>query len=106
MVNIIIVFLKVVLYNPHLRRNVLSGVEREKLGINFADKNGKVFVYYKHDNELFYALRKNDLYFLRSSKYVTKWKGNNKSVKFSANQMEKVNVNELWHERFCHINSE
>ncbi|GBM31676.1 Retrovirus-related Pol polyprotein from transposon TNT 1-94 [Araneus ventricosus] len=32
-------------------------------------------------------------------------KGKNDSVNLSANQVEKVNISDLWHERFCHINN-
>ena len=83
--------LKDVLYNPKLRRNLLSGSRLAKFGISFTGSKGKVNVYDKDKNFLFYALRKNDLYFLKPSKYVTNCKGNDNSVNVSANQVEKVN---------------
>ncbi|GBM92498.1 Retrovirus-related Pol polyprotein from transposon TNT 1-94 [Araneus ventricosus] len=100
------IILKDVLYNPNLRRNLLSGGKLERLGINFVGSKGKIHVYDKNWNELFYALRKNNLYFLKPSKYITMSKVKNESVNLSANQVEKVNTSDLWHERFCHINND
>ncbi|GBM24402.1 Retrovirus-related Pol polyprotein from transposon TNT 1-94 [Araneus ventricosus] len=100
------IILKDVLYNPNLHRNLLSGGKLERLGINFVGSKGKIQLYDKKWNELFYALRKNYLYFLKPSKYITKSKGNSDSVNLSVNQIEKVNTSELWHERFCHINND
>ena len=64
---------KIVLNNPKLRRNLLSGYKLEKFGISFSGSEGKVNVYGKNMNFLFYAIRKNDLYFFKPSKYVTDW---------------------------------
>ncbi|GBM89808.1 Retrovirus-related Pol polyprotein from transposon TNT 1-94, partial [Araneus ventricosus] len=100
------IILKDVLYNPNLRRNLLSGGKLERLGINFVGSKGKIHVYDKNWNELFYALRKSDLYFLKPSKYITMSKVKNESVNLLANQVEKVNTSDLWHERFCHINND
>ncbi|GBN65093.1 Retrovirus-related Pol polyprotein from transposon TNT 1-94 [Araneus ventricosus] len=100
------IILKDVLYNPNLRRNLLSGSKLEILSINFVGSKGKIHVYDKNWNELFYALRKNDLYFLKPSKYVTMSKVKDESVNLSANQVEKVNTSDLWHEPFCHINND
>ncbi|GBM69970.1 hypothetical protein AVEN_149000-1 [Araneus ventricosus] len=100
------IILKDVLYNPNLNRNLLSGGKLERLGINFVGSKGKIHVYDKSWNELFYALRKNYLYFLKPSKYITMSKVKNESVNLSANQVEKVNTSDLWHERFCHINND
>ena len=94
------------MYNPKLRRNLLSGSRLEKFRICYSGSKGKVNVHEKNKNFLFYAIRKNDLYFFKPSKYVTNCKGNDNSVNASANQVEKVNVNELWHQRLCHINNE
>ena len=98
------IILKDVLYNPKLRRNLLSGVKLEKLGVNFVGSRGKVLVYDKNWYQLFFAKRYNDLYFLKPSKY--KCRRNDSLVNVTANQAEKSNINELWHERFCHVNSE
>lgn len=84
----------------------MSTVKLEKLGIIFESTKDKVFVYDKNINELIYALMENGLYFLKPSKYVTKCKGNENFVNFSPNQIEKIDVHELWHERFRYINSE
>ncbi len=96
------IVLKDVLYNPKLRRNLLSGCKLERLGLNFVGSKGKVFVYDKDWNELFYAYRKNELYFVKPTKY--KCKRNNSTV--AANQVDKCNNNEVWHERFCHVNND
>lgn len=69
-------------------------------------KNWGLIVNDKNGIELLYALSKNDLYFLKTSNYVTKCEVHNNSVNFSGNQIVKVDVNELCHEKFCQINSE
>ncbi|GBM40679.1 Retrovirus-related Pol polyprotein from transposon TNT 1-94 [Araneus ventricosus] len=100
------IILKDVLYNPNLHRNLLSGGKLERLGINFVGSKSKIHVYDKNWNELFHALRKNYMYFLKPSKYITMSKGKNDCVNLSANQVEKVNISDLWHERCCHINND
>ncbi|GFV43657.1 retrovirus-related Pol polyprotein from transposon TNT 1-94 [Trichonephila clavipes] len=74
------IILKDLLYNPKLSRNLLSGVKLEKQGVKFK------------------------LVFFKTSKY--KCIGNSRSVNVIANQVEKHDINELWHLRLCHVNNE
>lgn len=92
-----------VLYNPNLRRNLLSGARLEKMGANFVGNKGKVLIYDKDWNKLIVAVRKNGLYFVKPVKYLTK----TEVLVESAHQVsEKPNLCELWHFRFCHINND
>lgn len=101
-----LITLKDVLYNPNLRRNLLSGTKLERLGVSFSGNKGRVIVYDKNKNFLFYATRKNDLYFLKPTDYVTASSVKDSSANVSANQVERTDTSKLWHERFCHVNNE
>lgn len=78
------------MYNPNLHRNLLSGSKLEKLGVNFVGSKGRLIVYDKEWNFLFYAARKNDLYFLKPFSYKNKCEGESNSADISSNQTEKV----------------
>ncbi|GBM31133.1 hypothetical protein AVEN_58928-1 [Araneus ventricosus] len=60
-----------VLYNPKLRRNLLSGCRLEKKGAHFVGSKGKIQVYNKDWNKLFLAVRRENLYFFKPTKYIT-----------------------------------
>lgn len=84
------------MYNPNLHINLLSG-KLEKLSVNSVGSKGRLIVYDKEWNFLFYAARKNDLYFLKPFSYKTKCEIESISADIPANQTEKVNLNELRH---------
>lgn len=52
------IVLKNVLYNPNLRRNLLPGSKLENFGVNFIGSRGKLIVYDKECNFLYYTVRK------------------------------------------------
>ncbi|GBM31152.1 hypothetical protein AVEN_58943-1 [Araneus ventricosus] len=56
-----------VLYNPKLRRNLLSGCRLEKKGAHFVGSKGKIHVYNKDWNKLFFSVRRENLYFFLRS---------------------------------------
>lgn len=90
-----------VLYNPNLRRNLLSGARLEKAGANFVGSKGKIWVYNSNWQKLFFARRIGGLYHLKPWKYET----DKKNIENVYNiKSEGLDSSTLWHRRFCHIN--
>ncbi|GBN96026.1 Retrovirus-related Pol polyprotein from transposon TNT 1-94 [Araneus ventricosus] len=94
-----------VLYNPKLRRNLLSGSRLEKKGAHFVGSKGKIHVYNKDWNKLFLALRRENLYFFKPTKYITPKPKEINSVSNITSKTKSESM-KIWHERFCHINNE
>lgn len=95
-----------VLYNPNLRRNLISGSKMEQRGSHLIGSNGKFWVYDEKWNKLFFAKRRDNLYFLKPTKYLkepAEFKESSNTISnvaFNTNAQDNV----LWHNRFCHIN--
>ncbi|GBM38318.1 Retrovirus-related Pol polyprotein from transposon TNT 1-94 [Araneus ventricosus] len=94
-----------VLYNPKLRRNLLSGSRLEKKGAHFVGSKGKIHVYNKDWNKLFLAVRRENLYFFKPTKYITPMPKDINSVSNITSKTKSESM-KIWHERFCHINNE
>ncbi|GBM86554.1 Retrovirus-related Pol polyprotein from transposon TNT 1-94 [Araneus ventricosus] len=94
-----------VLYNPKLRRNLLSGSRLEKKGAHFVGSKGKIHVYNKDWNKLFLAVRRENLYFFKPTKYITSKPKEINSVSNITSKTKRESM-KIWHERFCHINNE
>ncbi|GBM50230.1 hypothetical protein AVEN_134796-1 [Araneus ventricosus] len=94
-----------VLYNPKLRRNLLSGSRLEKKGAHFVGSKGKIHIYNKDWNKLFLAVRHENLYFFKPTKYIApKTKEMNSVSNITSKTKSEPMI--IWHERFCHINNE
>lgn len=97
-----------VLYSPQLRQNLISGSVIDKAGHSYTCNNNVLTVYHKTGRKLFYARRHEGLYYVKP-RYP-------KSITSKLSKVPKVNVNlsnsvsvvkdvNIWHRRFCHINS-
>ncbi|GBN46900.1 Copia protein [Araneus ventricosus] len=94
-----------VLYNPKLRRNLLSGSRLEKKGAHFVGSKGKIHVYNKEWNKLFLAVRHENLYFFKPTNYITPKPKEINSVSNITSKTKSESM-KIWHERFCPINNE
>lgn len=93
------VILNNVMYSPRLRRNLISGSLIEEKGGSFTGKGGKIVIHAKDGRKIFHAVRENGLYFVYP-KYPKKTVLSNvESFVTFKNDLE------LWHRRFCHINT-
>lgn len=96
-----IVILNNVLYSPKIRRNLIAGSLVEKAGSSFWGKDGKIHVYGDDDREIFTATRKNGLYYCYP-RYTSKKIKNKPSSLATMSETDP----RIWHQRFCHINSQ
>lgn len=92
-----------VLYNPEIRRNLLSISRLEAAGAHFVGSKGKIKVFSNDWEELFYATRRNGLYYLKPYRYKTP-KAEDSSYNVGTSKKSKVDDATLWHRRYCHIN--
>jgi hypothetical protein len=93
------VILNNVMYSPRLRRNLISGSLIEEKGGSFTGKGGKIIIHAKDGRKTFHASRKNGLYYVYP-KYPKKT-----VLPEVENFIILNNDLELWHRRFCHINT-
>ncbi|KFM74814.1 Copia protein, partial [Stegodyphus mimosarum] len=91
-----------VLYNPNLRRNLLSGARLEKAGAHFVVSNGKMWIYFNNWDKLCYAKRYDGLYHVKPFRYATDKKEAGYGTE--TRKLNKVDDATLWHRRFCHVN--
>ncbi|GFV96059.1 retrovirus-related Pol polyprotein from transposon TNT 1-94 [Trichonephila clavipes] len=94
-----------VLFNPKLRRNLLSGSRLESKGAHFVGTEGKINVFNKDWIKLFSATRHENLYFFKPDHYIIP---KSKEISFFSDVTAK-NKNgsiEIWHQRFCHVNND
>ncbi|GBM42682.1 Retrovirus-related Pol polyprotein from transposon RE1 [Araneus ventricosus] len=94
-----------VLYNPKLRRNFLSGSRLEKKVAHFVGSKGKIHVHNKDWNQLFLAVRRENFYFLKPTKYITTKPKEVNSVSNITSKPKSESM-KISHERFCYINNE
>ncbi|GFW82270.1 retrovirus-related Pol polyprotein from transposon TNT 1-94 [Trichonephila clavipes] len=94
-----------VLFNPKLRRNLLSGSRLESKGAHFVGTKGKINVFNKDWIKLFSATRHENLYFFKPDHYVTP---KSKEISFFSDVTAKTKNGsiEIWHQRFCHVNND
>ncbi|GFU46234.1 retrovirus-related Pol polyprotein from transposon TNT 1-94 [Trichonephila clavipes] len=93
-----------VLFNPKLRRNLLSGSRLESKGAHFVGTKGKINVFNKDWIKLFSATRHENLYFFKPDHYIIP---KSKEISFFSNVTAKTKNGsiEIWHQRFCHVNN-
>ncbi|GFX20746.1 retrovirus-related Pol polyprotein from transposon TNT 1-94 [Trichonephila clavipes] len=94
-----------VLFNPKLRRNLLSGSRLESKGAHFVGTKGKINVFNKDWIKLFSATRHENLYFFKLDHYIIP---KSKEISFFSNVTAKTKNGsiEIWHQRFCHVNND
>ncbi|GFU13274.1 copia protein [Trichonephila clavipes] len=94
-----------VLFNPKLRRNLLSGSRLESKGAHFVGTEGKINVFNKDWIKLFSATRHENLYFFKPDHYIIP---KSKEINFFSNVTAKTKNGsiEIWHQRFCHVNND
>ncbi|GFV64974.1 retrovirus-related Pol polyprotein from transposon TNT 1-94 [Trichonephila clavipes] len=92
-----------VLFNPKLRRNLLSGSRLESKGAHFI--KGKINVFNKDWIKLFSATRHENLYFFKPDHYIIP---KSKKISFFSDVTAKTKNGsiEIWHQRFCHVNND
>ncbi|GFV01207.1 retrovirus-related Pol polyprotein from transposon TNT 1-94 [Trichonephila clavipes] len=93
-----------VLFNPKLRRNLLSGSRLESKGAHFVGTEGKINVFNKDWIKLFSATRHENLYFL--SRIIILYQRVKKLVFSDVTAKTKNGSIEIWHQRFCHVNND
>ncbi|GFV20975.1 gag_pre-integrs domain-containing protein [Trichonephila clavipes] len=93
-----------VLFNPKLRRNLLSGSRLESKGAHFVGTKGKINVFNKDWIKLFSATRHENLYFL--SRIIILYQRVKKLVFSDVTAKTKFGSIEIWHQRFCHVNND
>ncbi|GFX24399.1 retrovirus-related Pol polyprotein from transposon TNT 1-94 [Trichonephila clavipes] len=93
-----------VLFNPKLRRNLLSGSRLESKGAHFVGTKGKINVFNKDWIKLFSATRHENLYFL--SRIIILYQRVKKLVFSDVTAKTKNGSIEIWHQRFCHVNND
>ncbi|GFV60086.1 retrovirus-related Pol polyprotein from transposon TNT 1-94 [Trichonephila clavipes] len=93
-----------VLFNPKLRRNLLSGSRLESKGAHFVGTKGKINVFNKNWIKLFSATRHEHLYFL--SRIIILYQRVKKLVFSDVTAKTKNGSIEIWHQRFCHVNND
>ncbi|GFS58494.1 retrovirus-related Pol polyprotein from transposon TNT 1-94 [Trichonephila clavipes] len=93
-----------VLFNPKLRRNLLSGSRLESKGAHFVGTKGKINVFNKDWIKLFSATRHENLYFL--SRIIILYQRVKKLVFSDITAKTKIGSIEIWHQRFCHVNND
>ncbi|GFS81546.1 copia protein [Trichonephila clavipes] len=94
-----------VLFNPKLRRNLLSGSRLESKGAHFVGTKGKINVFNKDCIKLFSATRHENLYFFKPDHYIIP---KSKEISFFSDVTAKTKNGsiEIWHQRFCHVNND
>ncbi|GFT50719.1 retrovirus-related Pol polyprotein from transposon TNT 1-94 [Trichonephila clavipes] len=94
-----------VLFNPKLRRNLLSVSRLESKGAHFVGTKGKINVFNKDWIKLFSATRHEHLYFLKPDHYIIP---KSKEISFFSDVTAKTKNGsiEIWHQRFCHVNND
>ncbi|GFS99904.1 retrovirus-related Pol polyprotein from transposon TNT 1-94 [Trichonephila clavipes] len=93
-----------VLFNPKLRRNLLSGSRLESKGAHFVGTKGKNNVLNKDWIKLFSATRHENLYFFKPDHYIIP---KSKEIIFSDVTAKTKNGSiDIWHQRFCHVNND
>ncbi|GFW49817.1 retrovirus-related Pol polyprotein from transposon TNT 1-94 [Trichonephila clavipes] len=94
-----------VLFNPKLRRNLLSGSRLESKGAHFVGTKGKINVFNKDWIKLFSATRHENLYFFKPDHYIIP---KSKEMSFFSDVTAKTKKGsiEIWHQRFCHVNND
>ncbi|GFX10988.1 retrovirus-related Pol polyprotein from transposon TNT 1-94 [Trichonephila clavipes] len=94
-----------VLFNPKLRRNLLSGSRLESKGAPFVGTKGKINVFNKDWIKLFSATRYENLYFFKPDHYIIP---KSKEISFFSDVTAKTKNGsiEIWHQRFCHVNND
>ncbi|GFU61686.1 copia protein [Trichonephila clavipes] len=93
-----------VLFNPKLRRKLLSGSRLESKGAHFVGTKGKINVFNKDWIKLFSATRHEHLYFFKPDHYIIP---KSKEISFISDVTAKTKNGsiEIWHQRFCHVNN-
>ncbi|GFW66255.1 retrovirus-related Pol polyprotein from transposon TNT 1-94 [Trichonephila clavipes] len=94
-----------VLFNPKLRRNLLSGSRLESKGAHFVGTKGKINVFNKDWIKLFSATRHEHLYFFKPDHYIIP-KSKEISLFSDVTAKTKNGSIEIWHQRFCHVNND
>ncbi|GFY14894.1 retrovirus-related Pol polyprotein from transposon TNT 1-94 [Trichonephila clavipes] len=94
-----------VLFNPKLRRNLLSGSRLESKGAHFVGTKGKINVFNKDWIKLFSATRHENLYFFKPDHYIIP-KSKEISLFSDVTAKTKNGAIEIWHQRFCHVNND
>ncbi|GFV16712.1 retrovirus-related Pol polyprotein from transposon TNT 1-94 [Trichonephila clavipes] len=94
-----------VLFNPKLRRNLLSGSRLESKGAHFVGTKGKINVFNKDWIKLFSATRHENLYFFKPDHYIIP---KSKEISCFSDVTAKIKNGsiEIWHQRFCHVNND
>ncbi|GFX70877.1 retrovirus-related Pol polyprotein from transposon TNT 1-94 [Trichonephila clavipes] len=94
-----------VLFNPKLRRNLLSGSRLESKGAHFVGTKGKINVFNKDWIKLFSATRHGNLYFFKPDHYIIP---KSKEISFFSDITAKTKNGsiEIWHQRFCHVDND
>ncbi|GFX93371.1 retrovirus-related Pol polyprotein from transposon TNT 1-94 [Trichonephila clavipes] len=94
-----------VLFNPKLRRNLLSGSRLESKGAHFVGTKGKINVFNKDWIKLFSATRHENLYFFKPDHYIIP---KSKEIRFFSDVTAETKNGsiEIWHQRFCHVNND
>ncbi|GFW44850.1 copia protein [Trichonephila clavipes] len=94
-----------VLFNPKLRRNLLSGSRLESKGAHFVGTKGKINVFNKDWIKLFSTTRHENLYFFKPDHYIIP---KNKEISLFSDVTAKTKNGsiEIWHQRFCHVNND
>ncbi|GFX35854.1 retrovirus-related Pol polyprotein from transposon TNT 1-94 [Trichonephila clavipes] len=94
-----------VLFNPKLRRNLLSGSKLESKGAHFVGTKGKINVFNKDWIKFFSATRHENLYFFKPDHYIIP---KSKEISFFSDVTAKTKNGsiEIWHQRFCHVNND
>ncbi|GFX17176.1 retrovirus-related Pol polyprotein from transposon TNT 1-94 [Trichonephila clavipes] len=94
-----------VLFNPKLRRNLLSGSRLESKGAHFVGTKGKINVFNKDWIKLFSATRHENLYFFKPDYYIIP---KSKEISLFSDVTAKTRNGsiEIWHQRFCHVNND
>ncbi|GFX92870.1 retrovirus-related Pol polyprotein from transposon TNT 1-94 [Trichonephila clavipes] len=94
-----------VLFNPKLRRNLLSGSRLESKGAHFVGTKGKINVFNKDWIKLFSATRHENLYFFKPDHYIIP---KSKEISFFSDVTAKTKNGsiEIWHQRFCHVSND
>ncbi|GFX34647.1 retrovirus-related Pol polyprotein from transposon TNT 1-94 [Trichonephila clavipes] len=94
-----------VLFNPKLRRNLLSGSRLESKGAHFVGTKDKINAFNKDWIKLFSASRHENLYFFKPDHYIIP---KSKEINFFSKVTAKTKNGsiEIWHQRFCHVNND
>ncbi|GFV90580.1 retrovirus-related Pol polyprotein from transposon TNT 1-94 [Trichonephila clavipes] len=94
-----------VLFNPKLRRNLLSGSRLESKGAHSVGTKGKINVFNKDWIKLFSATRHENLYFFKPDHYIIP---KSKEISFFSDVTAKIKNEsiEIWHQRFGHVNND